>query len=390
MTKILSHVGSLPANLLLVILALIVASLPLVLSEQLMNRMEQEERLKIQTWAKATESIASESGDALNDLALQIIESNTTIPLILTSAEDDIIGYKNLNEDKVAKDSTYLSSELQRFKSGYPPIVIDLGGAGKQYLYYNDSSTLRQLLRFPYLQTGVFMIYIIILVITIHSMRRWEQDRIWVGLSKETAHQLGTPISSLMAWIELLKEYNLPTEVIDHMAQDIGRLGLIAHRFQKIGSQPKLQPTDINAQIEQGVIYLSQRISKQVEITFRPATEPLICNITADLMNWVVENMVKNAVDAMDGKGQISIVVKQRGRQACIDVSDTGKGMTRHTQRMIFKPGFTTKKRGWGLGLSLVRRIIQDYFKGRIYVKHSELQVGTTFRIILPLYEIEA
>lgn len=390
MTKILSHVGSLPANLLLVILALVVASLPLILSEQLMNRMEQEERLKIQTWAKATESIASESGDALNDLALQIIESNTTIPLILTSAEDDIIGYKNLNEDKVAKDSTYLSSELQRFKSGYPPIVIDLGGAGKQYLYYNDSSTLRQLLRFPYLQTGVFMIYIIILVITIHSMRRWEQDRIWVGLSKETAHQLGTPISSLMAWIELLKEYNLPTEVIDHMAQDIGRLGLIAHRFQKIGSQPELQPTDLNAQIEQGVIYLSQRISKQVEISFRPATEPLICNITADLMNWVVENMVKNAVDAMDGKGQISIVVKQRGRQACIDVSDTGKGMTRHTQRMIFKPGFTTKKRGWGLGLSLVRRIIQDYFKGRIYVKHSELQVGTTFRIILPLYEIEA
>lgn len=390
MTKILSHIGSLPANLLLVILALVVASLPLILSEQLMNRMEQEERLKIQTWAKATESIASESGDALNDLALQIIESNTTIPLILTSAEDDIIGYKNLNEDKVAKDSTYLSSELQRFKSGYPPIVIDLGGAGKQYLYYNDSSTLRQLLRFPYLQTGVFMIYIIILVITIHSMRRWEQDRIWVGLSKETAHQLGTPISSLMAWIELLKEYNLPTEVIDHMAQDIGRLGLIAHRFQKIGSQPELQPTDLNAQIEQGVIYLSQRISKQVEISFRPATEPLICNITADLMNWVVENMVKNAVDAMDGKGQISIVVKQRGRQACIDVSDTGKGMTRHTQRMIFKPGFTTKKRGWGLGLSLVRRIIQDYFKGRIYVKHSELQVGTTFRIILPLYEIEA
>ena len=377
--------GSLPTNILLVVLALVVALLPLILSEPLVRRMADEERLKMQTWAEATECIASQSDEQLNALALQILESNTTIPLILTDSLGNILGYKNIDPEAVARDSTYLEKRLVAFRSGYSPIEIDLGTAGRQYLYYSDSSNLRRLLRFPYLQTGIFILYIIILVLTIRSLLHWEQDRIWVGLSKETAHQLGTPISSLMAWTELLKSYDLPPEIIESISQDVNRLELIAHRFQKVGSLPELTPIELNGLVTTSVQYLSRRISRQVEILFEPAPEELYCLITPDLMSWVIENIVKNGVDAMDGKGKITITTEAHGKNAYLDITDTGRGMTRATQRMIFKPGFTTKERGWGLGLSLARRIIRHYFRGRIYVKHSELQVGTTFRITLPL-----
>lgn len=377
--------GSLPTNILLVVLALIVALLPLVLSEPLVRRMADEERIKMQTWAEATECIASQSDEQMNALALQIIESNVTIPLILTDSQGQILGYKNLDSERIARDSTYLTRRLASLRNGYDPIVIDLGEAGRQYLYYSDSSHLRQLLRFPYLQTGIFVLYIIILVLTIRSLLHWEQDRIWVGLSKETAHQLGTPISSLMAWTELLKSYELPTEIIESMSQDVTRLELIAHRFQKVGSLPELSSIELNELVATSVQYLSRRISKQVKIEFHPSAEPLHCLITTDLMSWVVENIVKNGVDAMDGKGLLTITTQQRGKSAYLDITDTGRGMTRATQRVIFKPGFTTKERGWGLGLSLARRIIRQYFRGRIFVKNSELQVGTTFRIVLPL-----
>ncbi len=339
--------GSLPTNILLVVLALVVALLPLILSEPLVRRMADEERLKMQTWAEATECIASQSDEQLNALALQILESNTTIPLILTDSLGNILGYKNIDPEAVARDSTYLAKRLTAFRSGYAPIEIDLGTAGRQYLYYSDSSNLRRLLRFPYLQTGIFILYIIILVLTIRSLLHWEQDRIWVGLSKETAH-----------------------------------------RFQKVGSLPELTPIELNELVATSVQYLSRRISRQVEIRFQPAAEELYCLITPDLMSWVVENIVKNGVDAMDGKGTITITTEAHGKNAYLDITDTGRGMTRATQRMIFKPGFTTKERGWGLGLSLARRIIRHYFRGRIYVKRSELQVGTTFRITLPLQQL--
>ncbi|EFR34740.1 ATPase/histidine kinase/DNA gyrase B/HSP90 domain protein [Porphyromonas asaccharolytica PR426713P-I] len=369
-------------------LALVVALLPLILSEPLVRRMADEERLKMQTWAEATECIASQSDEQLNALALQILESNTTIPLILTDSLGNILGYKNIDPEAVARDSTYLKKRLTAFRSGYAPIEIDLGTAGRQYLYYSDSSNLRRLLRFPYLQTGIFILYIIILVLTIRSLLHWEQDRIWVGLSKETAHQLGTPISSLMAWTELLKSYDLPPEIIESIGQDVNRLELIAHRFQKVGSLPELTPIELNGLVATSVQYLSRRISRQVEIVFEPAPEELCCLITPDLMSWVIENIVKNGVDAMDGKGTITITTEAHGKNAYLEITDTGRGMTRATQRMIFKPGFTTKERGWGLGLSLARRIIRHYFRGRIYVKRSELQVGTTFRITLPLQQL--
>lgn len=377
--------GLLPTNILLIALALIVALLPLLLLEPLVRRMAEEERLKMQTWAEATECIASQSDAQLNALALQILESNTTIPLLLTDSLGNILGYKNLDTLHIGRDTSYLKDCLESFRKGYPPIVIDLGSAGKQYLYYSDSSSLRQLLRFPYMQIGIFITYVVILVLTIRSLLRWEQDRIWVGLSKETAHQLGTPISSLMAWVELLKNYDLPAEVIESMSQDVSRLELIAHRFQKVGSLPQLTEIELNGLVMTAVQYLSQRISKQVDIQFSPCDEKIYCLISADLMSWVVENLVKNGVDAMEGKGQITITTQQRNKSAYIDVTDTGRGMSRATQRMIFKPGFTTKERGWGLGLSLARRIVQQYFRGRIYVKTSELQVGTTFRVILPI-----
>ena len=275
--------------------------------------------------------------------------------------------------------------KLKEFKEGYPPIEIDYG-LGKEYLYYSDSTTLKQLLLFPYVQVAVFLIILGVSVLAIVSLKRADQNFIWEGMSRETAHQLGTPISSLMAWRELLVAQAVDPMVVQEMGKDIQRLEMIADRFQKIGSSPKLEPCDLGVLVMKAVAYLQPRISKGVSISVLDEPEEAVYVLASEqLIAWVFENLIKNAVDAMQSKGAISIRYGAEEEHAFIEIQDTGKGLPRAQWEKIFRPGYTTRQRGWGLGLSLARRIVQDYHKGRIYVRHSELGVGTTFRILLTL-----
>lgn len=388
------RLNSLYLNVLLTVVALIAAVVPLYLSEQLMERMVAEEHLRIETWAKAVEGLASEDVLEPYNVMLHIIESNKTIPVILATERDSIVSVKNISiPDKYQATGSreYLARMLKNFKKGYPPIVINVSlSGGKQYLYYSASSTLHKLLLFPYLQTAIFALYLLILFVAIRAIRRSEQNRIWEGLSRETAHQLGTPISSLSAWVELI-ELN-PAMVADggttqEMRKDISRLAQIADRFQKVGSKPSLHLVDVERLLLSSLDYLQKRFSSKVSVRFRSScsTSPMVL-LSEPLFEWVVENVVKNAVDALPlGEGIIEVHCFVRRKKCCIDITDNGRGIPKRNRKRIFSPGFTTKKRGWGLGLSLAKRIVEQIMKGRIFVKESEINVGTTIRIILPL-----
>lgn len=386
--KRLPTLGRLAQNILILSVALAVAIVPLLLSRQLMTQMEEEEHFRIVTWAKATEALASQEADKPFSVMLHIIESNKTIPVILATDRDSIISYNNIPMENLSTDTlSYLQHKLQQFKEEYAPIEIDLSN-GKQYLYYSDSITLTRLQRFPYWQTAVFFLYLLVLLAVIRNIRRNELNRIWVGLSKETAHQLGTPISSLLAWVELLDnapELAKETYATEEMRKDLQRLSLIADRFQKIGSTPQLTPTPLYPLLQNTGDYLLKRISQQVTflVEVSPESDPQVL-LSPPLFEWVIENLVKNAVDAMEGKGTIWLKAFVRGDKCIIDVKDTGRGIAKKDRRRIFTPGFTTKSRGWGLGLSLAKRIIHSMFRGRIFVKNSELNAGTIIRIVLP------
>ena len=270
-------------------------------------------------------------------------------------------------------------------RGGYPPIAIDLGAEGYQYLYYSDSSTLESLTLFPWLQGVVFILFVGIVIIAAVWAKRNAQNRLWVGLSKETAHQLGTPISSLLAWLELLRAEGIAEESLVEMDKDVERLQTIAHRFQKIGSEPHFERCDLAEEVATSARYISTRISRGVTLFYDFPSEPLPVMLIPALWSWVIENLVKNAVDAMQGKGEITIAIERRGHVALIDITDTGRGIAPRHRRRIFNPGFTTKSRGWGLGLSLARRIVETYHHGRITLLRSEVGIGTTFRIKIPL-----
>lgn len=370
----------------LVVAAIAFAIISLIVSDRLVRSMAAEERRKMELWAAATMAIGSNDYEQSLLFASRILESNTTIPMILVDARGKIISYNNI-ELPENNSEKFLYQKLEEFRAGYPPIEIQ--GLESEYLYYSDSSTLSQLLLFPYVQLGVFGVILGISLLAIASMKRAEQNHIWEGLSRETAHQLGTPISSLIAWRELLSMQGVDPMIIREMGKDIERLEMITDRFQKIGSRPKLSPTELRALIERCLGYMRPRISPQVELQLLPAPrtadEELISPLSEPLIAWVFENLIKNAVDAMQAKGQICITAKAQEGEAIIDVRDTGRGMTRKQYEAVFRPGYTTRQRGWGLGLSLARRIVEDYHGGRIYVKESRLGEGTTFRIILPL-----
>ena len=264
-------------------------------------------------------------------------------------------------------------------------IAIDMGDAGSQYLYYEDSRLLKALSYYPYIQVIVLMAFILIVYYAVSSTQRAEQNKVWVGLSKETAHQLGTPISSLLAWMELLEGMGVDKETVGEMNKDVKRLATIASRFSKIGSRPSMEDEDLNEVAIRSAEYMATRISRRISLTITPSQTPLPVRMSAPLTEWVMENLIKNAVDAMEGSGSISVNIYRDKTNAVVDISDTGKGISRKHQKTIFNPGFTTKTRGWGLGLTLARRIIEEYHNGRIYVKQSELGVGTTFTIEIPL-----
>ncbi|MDO4672210.1 MAG: HAMP domain-containing sensor histidine kinase, partial [Porphyromonadaceae bacterium] len=337
-------------------------------------------------WAMSARLLASDDNGEPNsiDLVLKVMESNKTIPAILCNENDSIVSFNNIEIG--SRDSLILlQDKLHSFKDGYEPITIDMGSAGMQYLYYSDSSTLRHILLFPYVQIAVMIIFILVAIWAVLATKRSEQNRIWAGLSKETAHQLGTPISSLMAWVEILRSGMCNDEIIGEIEKDTQRLKMIADRFQKIGSIQTLSPINMQELIRQSISYMEPRISGHVSLSSHLPDTPINIMGADTLLSWVIENLIKNAVDAMQGKGHIEIRLSIKGKNMLLDISDSGKGLEKGQFKSVFRPGYTTKKRGWGLGLSLAKRIIEEYHNGKIFVLASEIGKGTTFRIILPL-----
>lgn len=356
----------------------------LLVSNNLVKKLEKEEHNKMEIWAAATSELAGETADANIDLILKIIQSNTTIPIIVTDENDEIIQYSNINIGS-SDTSTYLTRKLELLKKGGTSIEIDLGDGEHQLLYYDDSILLKQLSYYPYIQLLVMIIFAFVAYVGLMSVKRAEQNKVWVGLSKETAHQLGTPISSLMAWVELLKiNENVDPSLVADMDKDVKRLSTIAERFSKIGSVPDKELIYAGELLQESGEYMSSRISNKVKIALHlPENEEgvMLCR---SLVEWVIENLCKNAVDAMSGEGTIDITLTSDSKSIYIDIKDSGKGIARKNFDKVFKPGYTTKSRGWGLGLTLAKRIIEEYHNGSIYIKESEPSVGTTFRIELP------
>lgn len=382
------------------LLSVVVVSVFLLYSDSLVKDLSEQERERMQIWADATREIVNfgntdNAGGTNVDFLLSIIERNRTIPVLLTDDSGEIIMQRNFSLPEPADSAAlfslspanrdFLMKKLEKLRHSTNVIEIDMGEAGNQRLYYEDSKVLKSLNFYPYVQILVLLAFVLIVYYAVSSTKRAEQNKVWVGLSKETAHQLGTPISSLMAWMELLEESGVSPETVAEMNKDVKRLSTIASRFSKIGSKPSMEPHDVNEIVEHAADYMSSRISQRIKLTVEPWYEPLLVTLSPPLTEWVMENLIKNAVDAMEGKGAIDIRVRPEKNKAVIEVSDTGKGIARKNQSAIFNPGFTTKSRGWGLGLTLTKRIIEDYHGGIIYVKKSEIGVGTTFAIELPL-----
>lgn len=337
-----------------------------------------EEEQNIRIWAEATEQISNEE---YSDLAFNIIEQNSNIPVVVVDKYDNIITYRNFDIAE-GQEKKFFKRELKKIKQNRAPIIIKISETEEQYVYFGNSRILNQLSYFPIMQMVLIVLFLGLLLWFFSYEKRHEQDKVWVGLSKETAHQLGTPISSLSAWQEILKD-TAPCSTVNEMGKDIDRLKIIADRFSKIGSKPKLEPADISAVVISGINYMKGRTSQRVEykiINNLTNSEALICE---PLLQWVIENLCKNAVDAMNGEGRITINMENSDDKIVIEINDSGKGIEKINFSTIFKPGFTTKKSGWGLGLSLAKRIIEEYHHGKIFVKQSEIGVGTTFRIEL-------
>jgi len=315
-------------------------------------------------------------------LASQIITQNKTIPIIITDEYGQIVSYNNLDSTLIAKNKNYLSNKLQEFKKLHGELKFD-NGFNTQYVYYGDSKILEMIKFYPYLILMAATAILISLIYALVNAQKSIQNQVWVGMSKETAHQLGTPITSVMSWMEILDQDPNNHAYISEMRKDVDRLQLVVDRFSKIGSVPQLKEEDIVKRIKNTVDYMQMRAPHKVKIDFKSDKEKIDLLIIGPLLDWVFENLIKNALDAMEGEGQIKINITDEQRRVVIDVCDTGKGIKKQDFKSIFKPGYSTKLRGWGLGLSLAKRIIKEYHKGQIFVKHSELNKGTTFRIIL-------
>ena len=370
----------------LVLAAVVIAVTSLVISNIFVKDLAKEERNKMEVWAEAMRSfnMADETTDL--GLVLKVMNENHTIPVIVLDSNGAPQICRNLEMRNISeRDSIQYVKQLGHnlFNAGRY-IRISLDDTNKNAyidVCYDDSTILKRLAYYPYVQLGVVLIFVVVAIFALLTSKRAEQNKVWVGLSKETAHQLGTPISSLMAWTEILKENYPDDDLIPEMDKDVKRLQLIADRFSKIGSLPEPVPSSLNDVVDHVIDYMDRRTSSKVLITKRFPNEDIVVNLNASLFEWVIENLCKNAVDAMEGEGHITIDVKDSPERAIIEVTDDGKGIKKKDIGSVFKPGFTTKKRGWGLGLSLAKRIVEEYHKGRIFVKRSEVGVGTTFRI---------
>lgn len=371
-----------PIKFWLVLAAIVIAIASLYVSHSLISDLSAEERVRMEVWAEAMKNLQTADGNTDLTMVLKVLNANHTIPVIVVDQHENVQTYRNI---EISADTiSSLKEKLKHFSREGSCIRIDLNG-DSDYLnvYYGSSLMLTRLAAYPYVQLTVVLIFVLIAIFALLSSKKAEQNKVWVGLSKETAHQLGTPISSLMAWTELLKTQYPQDDLIPAMAEDVERLQMIANRFSKIGSIPELEDADLKVLLEHVTDYISHRTSDKVKIsTYLPGEIPPV-RLNVALFEWVIENLCKNAIDAMGGVGALAISVQETSKYCYIDVADTGKGIDKRHFETVFAPGYTTKNRGWGLGLSLARRIVVEYHSGRIFVKQSEINKGTIFRIEL-------
>ncbi len=371
----------------LAIVAIAIVTGTIFYSNYLAKKIAHDEREKVDVWVQSLQTRAVVNEQAAIDLTNTIASHNTDIPIIETDEKDNPSGQGlNLDSSEIKKDSNYLKKLVQEFKGLHDPIILEIS---KEPLlvnkyYYGDSKLLKEVRYYPLIQLFIVAMFIIIMLITISTRNKSTQNQVWAGMAKETAHQLGTPLSSLQGWVELLKENTANEKIVTEMEKDVDRLKLVSDRFGKIGSTPQLEEKNIVAQVSEMMNYIKRRAPEKVSFSINTNGEKEITAlINGPLFDWVIENLLKNALDAMEGKGSISINIKNETTQVIIDITDTGKGISKQNIAKVFKPGFTTKKRGWGLGLSLAKRIMEQYHKGELFVKNSEPGKGTTFRIVL-------
>ena len=366
----------------LIVFAAIIVSISIIFTNKLAASLAQEEHRKMEIWAEATRLLLN---DEYSDFIFNIIEQNENIPVIIVDDRDRYISARNFREPKI-NVSQYYEKQIKRLKNTNPPIEIVLDEKSSQYIYYDNSNLLKMLEYFPYFQLSVIALFLTLVIWALSTDKRAEQDKLWAGLSKETAHQLGTPISSLMAWNEILKtKLGNNDMIVAEIDKDVERLKTITERFSKIGSIPELSEQDISQITAQSVEYMLNRTSKKITYSIDDSSTEHTCLISTPLFEWVIENLCKNAIDAMEGKeGTIDFELFNLEDSLIIEITDSGRGIERNKFKSIFEPGYTTKQRGWGLGLSLAKRIIEEYHHGKIFVKSSELGLGTTFRIELP------
>ena len=367
-------------------IAIAIVSVTIFYSNYLAKKLAIEETQKIEQWVEAVKDISNPNIAPTNLSGKILIENNRDIPMIAVNEKDSIFESNNLDSIKIKNDSTYLRGKLKEFKKLHPPInwINPMDSLQTNRLYYGESALLKGVRYYPIIQLFIVGLFIIITLMAITTRNKSTENQVWAGMAKETAHQLGTPLSSLQGWVELLKDHTGSEKIATEMSKDVDRLKLVSDRFGKIGSTPQLEEMNVVEQVESMVAYIKRRSPDKVSFGINTFGETVInAMINAPLFDWVIENLLKNALDAMDGKGSINITIKNETAGLLIDVSDTGKGISKPNITKVFNPGFTTKKRGWGLGLSLSKRIIDQYHKGELFVKSSETGKGTTFRIVL-------
>ena len=379
-----SYKGKLHWKFILLLIAVLIGISSLLYTNKLVNELKEEERKKVELWASATKQLIDlNNPDANIDFLFQVIENNNTVPAILADSKGDTISSRNIDSHYL-KNPKNFEKLFHKMKSEHEPIEIFIGDDIKNYIYYKDSLILTKLKYYPYVQLGVIMLFIFVSYLAFSGFRKFEQNQVWVGLTKETAHQLGTPTSSLIGWVDVLKMKNTDPKLVSEFERDVQRLEKITERFSKVGSKPKLTITNIVPVIYNAVNYIKNRSSNKIRFSFNfPEDSEIMVPLNISLFEWVVENLAKNSIDAIRGNGEIEFSITDNTQVLFFDIKDNGKGIHKSKFKTIFKPGYTTRERGWGLGLSLSQRIIETYHEGKIFVFQSEPGKGTTMRIVL-------
>ena len=367
-----------------ILISLIIVSLILWNTYIFFQQFKTEQRIKMEILGIAQKELAN--ADLNADITLQdkIITTNKNIPLILVNTDGNIESFQNLDADK-SQDPLYIQRQLEKMKSENRPIEISYKGTNKQFIYYRNSDLLNRLTYYPIALILILFLFLSVIYLFYSSNKTSETNKLWTGMAKETAHQIGTPLSSLLGWIAILKMEKVNDSYVSEIEKDVARLNTIANRFSKIGSKPELKEENIVRVTKLAFDYLASRSSKQIRFSFGASKEQIPVLLNTELFGWVIENLIKNAIDAMQREGLLTVQVENTAKKVKITVSDTGKGMPKKLFKQIFNPGFTTKKRGWGLGLSLSKRIVKDYHKGKIMVRKSEIGKGTTFEVVLDI-----